>query len=190
MKSTQAGETPLFLACNSGYAEIVEYLLGLGVDPNDSSPITRTCFQQAIFRGHKDIILLLLNRNYTLTEEDKNDLNLFIMDLYQDEDRDMLKFLLKKNLTDKPKILECIKKVHTWQSQAAHNNNNGTQNIEQHEQSTNLFEESTSTVATVTELKLDLEHSYPTSVEELEVFLSKKCNLNASNSSDENEQLK
>ena len=29
-KSTQAGETPLFLACNSGFSEIVEYLLEMG----------------------------------------------------------------------------------------------------------------------------------------------------------------
>jgi ankyrin repeat protein len=30
MKSAQAGETPLFLASNSGFSEIVEYLLSLG----------------------------------------------------------------------------------------------------------------------------------------------------------------
>ena len=30
LKSAQAGETPLFLACNSGFTEIVEYLLSLG----------------------------------------------------------------------------------------------------------------------------------------------------------------
>ena len=30
MKSSQAGETPLFLACNSGFTEIVEHLLELG----------------------------------------------------------------------------------------------------------------------------------------------------------------
>ena len=30
MKSAQASETPLFLACNSGFTEIVEYLLDLG----------------------------------------------------------------------------------------------------------------------------------------------------------------
>ena len=186
LKSTQAGETPLFLACNSGYAEIVEYLLSLGVDPNDSSPITRTCFQQAIFRGHKDIIMLLLNKNYILTDDDKNDLSLFIMDLYQDEDTDMLSFLLKKGLTDKSKILDCIKKVHTWQKQTVNNTNNSSTC---EESTSNLFSEMTPSVATLTELKLDLEHSYPNSIEELDAFLSKKCNLNASNSS-EDEQLK
>jgi ankyrin repeat protein len=184
LKSTQAGETPLFLACNSGYSEIVEYLLELGVDPNDSSPITRTCFQQAIFRGHKDIIILLLNKNYVLVDDDKNDLNLFIMDLYQDEDTEMLNFLLKKGLTDKLKILECIKKVHTW--------SNSNANVSSCEESsaTNIFGELTPSVATLTELKLDLEHTYPNSVDELDAFLTKKCNLNASNSSEENEQLK
>ncbi len=186
LKSTQAGETPLFLACNSGYAEIVEYLLDLGVDPNDSSPISRTCFQQAIFRGHKDIIMLLLNKNYVLTDDDKNDLNLFIMDLYQDEDIDMLNFLLKKGLTDKAKILDCIKKVHTWSNNQANANASSCEEPS----TTNIFGELTPSVATLTELKLDLEHTYPNTVDELDVFLTKKCNLNASNSSEENEQLK
>jgi len=83
MKSSQAGETPLFLACNSGFTEIVKYLLDLGVDPNDSSPISRSCFQQAVFRNHREIIILLINGGYKMTDEDKQDLDLFIMDLYQ-----------------------------------------------------------------------------------------------------------
>lgn len=171
LKSTQAGETPLFLACNSGYADIVEYLLSLGVDPNDSSPITRTCFQQAVFRGHKDIILLLLNKGYVLTDDDKTDLNLFVMDLYQDQDSEMINYLLNKSLIDKPQILECIKKVHSWSGQS--------------DEASNHLEEPSA--ATLSDLKLELEHSYPTSIEELDVFLSTKCNLNASNSSEENE---
>lgn len=52
MRTTSAGETPLFLATNSGFFEIIEYLLDQGVDPNDCSPPSRTCFQQAVFRGN------------------------------------------------------------------------------------------------------------------------------------------
>lgn len=104
MKSSQAGETPLFLACNSGFTEIVEHLLELGnfinhyllfiellfigkifkgVDSNDSSPLSRSCFQQAVFRNHREIIILLINNGYKMTDDDKQDLDLFIMDLYQ-----------------------------------------------------------------------------------------------------------
>ena len=56
------------------------------MDPNDSSPISRSCFQQAVFRNHREIIILLINKNYKMTEEDKQDLDLFIMDLYQVSD--------------------------------------------------------------------------------------------------------
>ena len=71
------------IACNSGFASIVDFFLSHGVDPNDSSPVTRSCFQQAVFRSHKDIVYLLMEKNYKITEYDKQDLNLFIMDLYQ-----------------------------------------------------------------------------------------------------------
>jgi hypothetical protein len=121
LKSTQAGETPLFLAINSGYSELVEYFLTLGVDPNDSSPVSRTCFQQAIFRGHKDIIVLLLagksgSRAYTLTEDDVNDLNLYIMDLYQDNDVEMISYFINTKLITKEKVLEYIENYHKWQT--------------------------------------------------------------------------
>lgn len=181
LKSEQAGETPLFLASNSGYSEIVDFLLSLGVDPNDSSPQTRSCFQQAVFRGHKDIILLLLNKGYKLTEEDKNDLNLYIMDLYQDGDIDMINFLLSKDLTSKEKILECIKKVHTW-----HLTQTSQEEVSA-SSSHNQLEDS-SGVATLSDLKLDLAQSYPVTVEELDLYLSSKSNLNVSNSSEEHDE--
>lgn len=173
MKSTQAGETPLFLACNSGYAEIVEYLISLGVDLNACSPPTRTCFQQAVFRGHKDIIIILLNRGYLLTEEDKNDLDLFIMDLYQEGDVEMLNFLLNKNLTNKEKILECIKNVHTWSS-------NRDESASQSEE--------TSLVVDLSDLKLNLDPTYPTTIDELNAFLSSKQDLKIDSS--DNEEVK
>lgn len=183
LKSIQAGETPLFLASNSGFSEIVEYLLSLGVDPNESSPATRSCFQQAVFRGHKDIILLLLNKGYKLTEEDKNDLSLYVMDLYQDNDIEMINFLLSKTLITKEKILECINKVHTWHLTQNHPSQESAEPV------VNQLEDP-SIVATLSDLKLDLAQSYPTTVEELDTYLSSKCNLNLSISSDENDELK
>lgn len=180
VKTTQAGETPLFLASNSGFAEIVEYLLELGVNPNESSSETRSCFQQAVFRGHKEIIHLLLKHAYVLTDEDKNDLNLYIMDLYQDQDVEMINFLLSKNLITKEQILDCIKKVHEWQTNYKQ---------EQDEQAPNELEDA-SLVATLSDLKLELRPNgaYPTTVDQLDVFLATKPN--DSNLSDDNEELK
>lgn len=186
MKSTQAGETPLFLASNSGFAEIVEYLLDQGVDVNDASPPSRTCFQQALFRGHKEIIVLLINRGYKLNEEDKNDLNLFIMDLYQDNDVEMLNFLLNKNLTDKQKILECIGKIDEWQTTTQQQHNQQISLEEASSKGSNSESsvssattshgcESSSMVATLTNLSLDLsqpqQHSHPKTIAELDLFL-------------------
>ena len=111
MRTVQAGETPLFLACNSGFAEIVEFLLKNGVNPNEASASHRTCFQQAIFRGYKNIIMLLLSYNYKPSEDDYIDMNLLIMDLYQDNDTDMLKYLLEKKLTNYETILKAIKEL-------------------------------------------------------------------------------
>ncbi|RNA05881.1 ankyrin repeat [Brachionus plicatilis] len=175
LKSSQAGETPLFLACNSGFCEMVEYLVSLGVDVNDCSPMTRTCFQQAIFRSHKDIIMLLLNKGYVLTNEDKNDLNLLLMDLYQENDVEMLNYLLDKNLTSKQAILECIKNVHTWNM----------------DDSTSQTDDA-SLVATLTDLKLDFSQPeaqiYPKTIEELNAFLDAKQELGFDSS--DNDEVK
>ncbi|CAF0714986.1 unnamed protein product [Brachionus calyciflorus] len=174
LKSIQAEETPLFLACNSGYTEIVEFLISLGVDVNDCSPKARTCFQQAVFRGHKDIIMFLLNKGYILTEDDKNDLNLLIMDLYQEGDVDCLNILLSKDLTSKENILKCIKNVHTWSSS-------------ENDESTSQLDDASvvATVATLNDLKLDLSQSYPITIEELDAFLSKKPELKIDSSDNE-----
>lgn len=173
LKSAQAGETPLFLACNSGFTEIVEYFLDLGVDPNDSSPISRSCFQQAVFRNHREIIILLINKNYKMTEEDKQDLDLFIMDLYQDNDAEMLSFILNKKLTNKEHMLECIKKVYDWQ----------TASFKESSQ-TSLKDSAPSSLITTKDLKLELAPIQPNNiktVEDLEAYLV-KCNLNATKS--------
>lgn len=194
LKSTQAGETPLFLACNSGFVEMVEYLLDQGVDVNDCSPPARTCFQQALFRGHKEIIFLLINRGYVLTEDDKNDLYLFVMDLYQDNDIEMLNFLLNKNLTDKSKILECIAKVHDWQNQASMEQIAGPSltGATSSAATTSSNLEASSLVATLTNLNLDLtscqQQSYPKTIEELDQYLTTNsttgAHLSHSHSSD------
>jgi ankyrin repeat protein len=111
MHTKQAGETPLFLACNSGFAELAEYLLTHGVNPNEAAAGHRTCFQQAIFRGYKNIIMLLLSFNYKLTEDDYIDMNLLLMDLYQDNDIEMLNYLLDKKLTNYETILKAIEEL-------------------------------------------------------------------------------
>lgn len=36
-----------------------------------------------MFRSHKDIVHILFDRGYKITEDDTQDLNLFVMDLYQ-----------------------------------------------------------------------------------------------------------
>ena len=108
MKTVPAGETPLFLACNSGFADLAEFLLKNGVNPNEASAAHRTCFQQAIFRGYKNLITLLLSYKYKPNEDDLIDINLLIMDLYQDNDIEMLKFLLDKKLTTYESILKAI----------------------------------------------------------------------------------
>lgn len=198
LKSTQAGETPLFLACNSGFVEMVEFLLDQGVDVNDCSPPARTCFQQALFRGHKEIIFLLINKGYVLTDDDKNDLYLFVMDLYQDNDIDMLNFLLSKSLIDKAKILECIGKVHEWQIQtsaetaAVGSNQNQTDGAAS-SATTSASLEASSIVATLSNLNLDLtptqqQQSYPKTIEELDLYLASSiaaaAQLSHSHSSD------
>ncbi len=109
--TAQAGETPLFLACNAGFAEIVEFLLKKGVHPNEASAAHRSCFQQAVFRGYKNIIMLLLSYGYKLSEDDLIDMNLLLMDLYQDNDKEMLKYLLDNKLTNYETILKSIREL-------------------------------------------------------------------------------
>jgi ankyrin repeat protein len=189
----------IYLYVCLGFVEMVEYLLDQGVDVNDCSPPARTCLQQALFRGHKEIIFLLINRGYVLTDDDKNDLYLFVMDLYQDNDIDMLNFLLSKNLIDKTRILECIAKVHEWQIQTsaesasattAASNPNPNGNTSSATTSTSL--EASSIVATLSNLNLDLsptqQLSYPKTVEELDLYLASSiadgAQLSHSHSSD------
>jgi ankyrin repeat protein len=177
LRSTQAGETPLFLAINSGYFEFVEYLLSLGVDPNNSSPNSRTCFQQAIFRGHKEIIILLLNKGYRLTEEDYKDLYLYVMDLYQDNDTEMLSFLIGVNLITKEKCIESIENFHKWQTKQE----NDRENVVEDERP----------VATPSNLRLDFDScsnvNYPKTVDELDKYLSTKLSLSDDQQSDNEE---
>lgn len=85
----------------------------------------------------------------------------------------MLKFLLEKKLTNKEHILECIKKVHDWQTASFK------------EPSVNSFKDGVakapSTVATTKDLKLELIQGQVqpniTSINELETYLA-KFNLN------------
>ena len=97
------------------------------------------------------------------------------MDLYQDNDVDMINFLLSKNLINKQQILECIEKVFSWQQQGSNFASN---------------EENEPNSAQVSELKLNLTHSYPTNLEELDAYLNFKTELNEAESSDDNEELK
>jgi hypothetical protein len=189
LKSTQAGETPLFLAINSGYSELVEYFLSLGVDPNDSSPVSRTCFQQAIFRGHKDIIALLLDKGaYRLVEEDVSDLALYVMDLYQDNDVEMISYFINSaKLITKEKVLECIENYHKWQTKQIVEQQ---QQQQQDDAAVSKEEEGAigggcngeqDRLATPNELRIDFDAAsrmiYPNTVEELEIYLSSRMHL-------------
>ena len=84
----------------------------------------------------------------------------------------MLSFLLDKKLTTKDHVLECIKKVHDWQSASFNKDNTATNST------TSLKE---SSVATTQDLKLELapEQANITTIKELEEYLV-KCNLSGS----------
>jgi len=64
-----------------------------------------------LLRGYKNIIMLLLSFNYKLTEDDYIDMNLLLMDLYQDNDIEMLNYLLDKKLTNYETILKAIEEL-------------------------------------------------------------------------------
>ena len=100
------------------------------------------------------------------------------MDLYQDNDVDMINFLISKSLIDKAQILECIEKVHSWQTV-----NQGEGNSE------NEADQACASAA-VSDLKLNLAQNFPITIEELDAYLNFKANLNESNSSSEEDELK
>jgi ankyrin repeat protein len=111
-RTTDAHETPLFLACNSGYKDIAAYLIQLGVDPNSCSTASRTCFQQAVYKGFKEIVKLLIDNQYRLTSEDRTSCSILIKDLYHDGDVDMLKYLSVDTKTiDKKFLLQSIQEI-------------------------------------------------------------------------------
>jgi hypothetical protein len=89
----------------------------------------------------------------------------------------MLNYLLKKKIIDKNLILECIKKVNTWQMQNNSANEEQTLNMNKKED-TSCSKESKSLLTD--DLKLNLLEAYPNSLDELDTFLSTKCTLNSS----------
>ena len=200
MKSAQADETPAFLATNSGFKELLEFLLDLGVDVNDCSPPHRTCFQQAIFRGHKEILALLVRRGYVLKEEDKSDLKVYAMDLYQERDVQSLRFLLGAELISKPQLLECIARVHEWMLRAAMEekeakSERGEQKIDEDSSEflaaklTDLsLEKSGAQDASSVAEKLS-EATYPKTIEELDAFLDSRERDESHSSSEELKNL-
>lgn len=190
----------MFLASNSGYSEIVEYLLGLGVDPNESSSLTRSCFQQALFRAHKEIVVLLLEHGYKVTDEDRVDLDLYVMDLYQEDDVEMLKYLLARALITKEKILEAVKKVNEWratyriqqleqQQKEGEKESIAIEKIDGKIESSGDDLEDGTIVAKLDDLKLDIDADYPTTLDELDAYLNSN-QKEIINLSDENEELK
>lgn len=188
LKSTQAGETPLFLAINSGYSELVEFLLvEQKVDPNASSPLSRTVFQQAIFRDHRDIIRLLIDKGqYKLTEDDLNDLTLYIMDLYQDNDVEMISYFINTGLLTKERVLECIENYHKWYAKQIEAENRVEEENETREggsdEKEKLIGNAAETALSPTDLRIDLDHHsrliYPQTVAELDTYLATKMTLN------------
>lgn len=97
--------------------------------------------------------------------------------IFKDNDGEMLSFLLDKKLTNKEHILECIKKVHDWQT-ASFNKDSASMSS-----STSIKESATSTIATTKDLKLELAPGQANikTIEELEAYLV-KFNLNATKS--------
>jgi ankyrin repeat protein len=187
LRSTQAGETPIFLACNSGFNDIVDYLLELGVDPNDCSPLSRTCFQQSFFRNHKGIIQSLIKRGYQLTEDDRQDLNMFIMDLYQDYDVEMLNFFITNNIVTKQQILDAISQLYKWAKESDSISNDDKITEEQEQQDKNGIDPMGLLPINMDDLKLNIEPKiriYPKTIEQLQIFLDyKPSKLSNSNSS-------
>jgi ankyrin repeat protein len=115
-RTTDAGETPFFLACNSGFKEFAAYLIGLGVDPNECSATSRTCFQQAVFKGFKPIVRLLINHKYRLTTQDYTSCSLLIMDCYHDGDIETLKYLLDTKTIDRDFLLKSMQDIPVVES--------------------------------------------------------------------------
>lgn len=170
--------------------------MSLGVDPNESSSNTRSCFQQALFRSHKEIVVMLIEHGYVVTDDDRIDLDLYIMDLYQEDDVEMLNYLLARSLITKEKILDAVKKVNEWratyraQQQREEEEEDESKTVKEKtiKMEVNDLEDS-SLVATLNDLKLDIDSDYPTSLEELEVYLNSN-QKEIINLSDENEELK
>lgn len=84
----------------------------------------------------------------------------------------MLSFLLDKQLTDKERMLDCIKKVHDWQSNNSYK-----------EPSQSSFKDSPqASTVTAKDLKLELSLSFMgqeaiTTVEELDAYLARSMKL-------------
>jgi hypothetical protein len=58
-KSKSLGRTPLFKACSRGDAELVQFFLEHGLDPNQPDAMSRTAFDEARAKRDQKIIVLL-----------------------------------------------------------------------------------------------------------------------------------
>lgn len=139
---------------------------------------------------------MLIEHGYVVTDDDRIDLDLYIMDLYQEDDVEMLNYLLARSLITKEKILDAVKKVNEWratyraQQQREEEEEDESKTVKEKtiKMEVNDLEDS-SLVATLNDLKLDIDSDYPTSLEELEVYLNSN-QKEIINLSDENEELK
>lgn len=188
------GETPLFLASNSGFAEIVEYLLSLGVDPNTSSAETRSCFQQAIFRSHKEILMLLLDAGYLLNDDDRVELDSYLIELIQEEDVDMLNYLLSRELITKQAILNATKQLNEWKENYLKQQQELLQQKQQQLATRKISQPDLDSAtqlltASLSDLKLELKNDLPSTTEELDSFLTSRPR-EIIHFSDENDELK
>lgn len=112
------------------------------------------------------------------------------MDLYQEDDVEMLNYLLGKSMCTKEKILEAIRKVNDWRVEYYRkekekrekerddekkkdeaDDEDETVNMKQSTSAGEDLEDST-LLATLSDLKLEAD--YPTTIEELDAYLA--CN--------------
>jgi len=70
------GQTPLMIAAQKGYTDIVEQLLELGADINQRDTSGKNCLMLSCFAGQKEVIELLIRLTDTqITDTDKNGCN-------------------------------------------------------------------------------------------------------------------
>ncbi|KAK1587823.1 hypothetical protein Q3G72_017177 [Acer saccharum] len=67
-----AGETPLYLAAERGYADVLDQILTTCTSPADHGPYNRTALHVAVIRKDEDMVERFLGQRMTVSENDSN----------------------------------------------------------------------------------------------------------------------